>query len=421
VGVSGVDLSLVHLQTFLMQNKVSQTGEIFLIERSGLLVASSSQEQPFQIVADKPQQVHMRDTKTPLIRSTAQILQQKFHNLTTLNQPQRFSFPLDRQSHFVQVLPLTPEVGLDWLIVIVVPEADVMGRIHANTQMTIWLCLVAVGAVILLNMLLSRRLIRPIRSLNQVSQRIAQGDFSHRVKAPRIQELSMLANSFNQMSQELQQSQQQLEEYSKSLEQNVSDRTQELQQEVERRATAEAALQSANDELKRLAYLDGLTQIANRRWFDERLQQEWYRMKRERRPLALIFCDVDYFKQYNDTYGHQMGDECLCAVARAVATAVQRSADLAARYGGEEFAVLLPETNLVGATIMAQAIQAHIQQLQLPHKQSQVSQHVTLSFGIASLIPNSSTTPEEFLSQVDQALYQAKMEGRDRIAAGIPI
>jgi diguanylate cyclase (GGDEF)-like protein len=363
----------------------------------------------------------MRDTKTPLIRSTAQILQQKFHNLTTLNQPQRFSFPLDRQSHFVQVLPLTPEVGLDWLIVIVVPEADVMGRIHANTQMTIWLCLVAVGAVILLNMLLSRRLIRPIRSLNQVSQRIAQGDFSHRVKAPRIQELSMLANSFNQMSQELQQSQQQLEEYSKSLEQNVSDRTQELQQEVERRATAEAALQSANDELKRLAYLDGLTQIANRRWFDERLQQEWYRMKRERRPLALIFCDVDYFKQYNDTYGHQMGDECLCAVARAVATAVQRSADLAARYGGEEFAVLLPETNLVGATIMAQAIQAHIQQLQLPHKQSQVSQHVTLSFGIASLIPNSSTTPEEFLSQVDQALYQAKMEGRDRIAAGIPI
>jgi diguanylate cyclase (GGDEF)-like protein len=272
--------------------------------------------------------------------------------------------------------------------------------------------------VILLNTLIGRWLAKPIIGLSKASQKIAQGDFSPQVRAPRILELSTLADSFTQMSQEIQESRQQLEDYSRSLEQKVSDRTQALQQEVQFRTEAEVALQSANEELQRLAYLDGLTQIANRRKFDERLSQEWRRLKRDQLPLSLILCDVDYFKQYNDSYGHQVGDDCLYKVAYVLAIAARRPPDLAARYGGEEFAVLLPNTSLEGAVEVAKKIQVQIKALQLPHQRSGVSQYVTVSFGVASMIPAETKTPEQFLAQVDRALYQAKVEGRDRIAVG---
>jgi diguanylate cyclase (GGDEF)-like protein len=199
----------------------------------------------------------------------------------------------------------------------------------------------------------------------------------------------------------------------------VSARTQALQAEIQQRQAFEAALQAANEELQNLAYLDGLTQIANRRRFDDQLMQEWARMKREQLPLSLILGDVDYFKQYNDTYGHQLGDECLCQVAKAIATAARRSSDLAARYGGEEFVVLLPNTPLAGAQKVAILMQTNIAALQLPHDNSAVSKYVTASFGIASMIPRNDNDAEQLLFQVDQALYEAKRSGRDRISDGI--
>jgi two-component system, cell cycle response regulator len=160
--------------------------------------------------------------------------------------------------------------------------------------------------------------------------------------------------------------------------------------------------------------LDGLTQIPNRRRFDEVLTQEWYRLKRGQLPLSLIICDIDYFKQYNDTYGHVAGDECLRYVAETIASAARRSSDLAARYGGEEFVLLLPNTPLTGAIEVANTVRDRIKSLQLPHQNSKVSQFVTLSLGIASTIPTEGITPEELLSKADRALYQAKIEGRDR-------
>lgn len=132
-------------------------------------------------------------------------------------------------------------------------------------------------------------------------------------------------------------------------------------------------------------------------------------------PLSLILCDVDYFKQYNDAYGHQAGDDCLRKIAQAMANAARRPSDLAARYGGEEFVMLLPNTSLEGARDVAQHIQTYVQALQVSHQQSKVSQYVTVSFGITSVIPTESITPEQLLLKVDRALYQAKAEGRDRI------
>jgi diguanylate cyclase (GGDEF)-like protein len=416
VGVSGTDLSLLSLQTFLSQTPVSPTGQTFLIERSGLLVASSSQERPFQTIAGQPpQRINALNSQTSLIRATAEALQNQFIHLTTVQQSQSFSFKFKHQKQFVQVVPYSQGTGLDWLIVIVVPAADVMEKIDNSTRTTIGLCLTALSAVIVLNALINRWLVSPVTELSQASQQIAQGNFNYSIQPSRIQELSTLASSFTQMSQELYQSRQQLENYSRSLEQTISDRTQALQQEICQRQAAEAALQNVNQELQRLAYLDGLTQIANRRQFDDRLAIEWRTMKREQAPLSLILCDVDYFKQFNDAYGHQFGDDCLRQIAAAIANAACRPADLPARYGGEEFAILLPNTPLEGAVEVAKVIQTYIQYLEIPHRKSEVSLFVTMSFGVTSLIPTEETRSDELLIGADKALYQAKIEGRDRI------
>ena len=173
-------------------------------------------------------------------------------------------------------------------------------------------------------------------------------------------------------------------------------------------------LEAANQQLKRLATLDGLTQLANRRCFDQYLEQEWRRLTRENQPLSLILCDVDFFKLYNDTYGHQAGDEALKQVAAALGSVVKRPADLVARYGGEEFALVLPNTHQEGALHIAKLIHQAIRRLQLVHEASSVSSYITLSVGVATVIPRLSTSATALIAAADAGLYQAKASGRDR-------
>jgi diguanylate cyclase (GGDEF)-like protein len=214
---------------------------------------------------------------------------------------------------------------------------------------------------------------------------------------------------------ERQQAQKLLAEYYQTLQQEVEARTRELELEIAERKFTEAALQAANLELQKLAIIDSLTQVANRRWFDEYLTQEWRRMTREKQPLSLILCDIDFFKHYNDTYGHQAGDECLIQVAKAITAAAKRPGDLVARYGGEEFAVILPNTPPQGGVRVAEEIQAIVKQMQLPHPDSQVSQCITLSLGIAGTIPTLDLNANILVTAADRALYRAKKEGRDRL------
>jgi diguanylate cyclase (GGDEF)-like protein len=174
-------------------------------------------------------------------------------------------------------------------------------------------------------------------------------------------------------------------------------------------------LQQANQELQRLASYDGLTQVANRRCFDDTLQSEWLRLAREQASLSLILCDVDYFKLYNDTYGHLAGDDALRQVAKAISQAVKRPADLVARYGGEEFAVILPNTDVEGAIAVARDIQNYVCGLQIPHTNSQVSEFITISLGIATIIPHSQSSAASLVAAADQGLYQAKAQGRNCI------
>lgn len=165
-----------------------------------------------------------------------------------------------------------------------------------------------------------------------------------------------------------------------------------------------------------LASFDSLTQIANRRRFDEHLEAQWKQMARERAPLSVILCDVDHFKQYNDTYGHLAGDECLKKVAGVLSQTAKRPSDLVARYGGEEFAAILPQTDRYGATIVATRIQTKLEQLSIPHENSPISQWVTLSMGVVCTVPTHDQSPRMLLDQADQLLYFAKHQGRNRIA-----
>src|SRR5713101_2519929 len=172
-------------------------------------------------------------------------------------------------------------------------------------------------------------------------------------------------------------------------------------------------LASANRELEKLSRQDGLTGIANRRYFDSYLVTEVRRAAREKAPLSLILSDVDNFKAFNDCYGHQAGDDCLRQVATALSSAGRRPADLAARYGGEEFAMILPGTVVDGAVDVAQSVVRVIAGLAIPHARSGAGQ-ITISQGIVSLVPEKGTSPEDLIHRADQALYQAKQQGRNR-------
>ena len=175
-------------------------------------------------------------------------------------------------------------------------------------------------------------------------------------------------------------------------------------------------LKLKTDKLEQLSRLDGLTELPNRRLFDERLSEEWGRAKRNREELSLVMLDVDEFKNFNDNYGHSEGDACLRRVACVLSSTISRSADMVARYGGEEFVALLPATDSPGAGCLAEAFRAAVEGLSLRHEFSSSSAVVTLSLGTATYTPDESIdSPDELLRMADKALYEAKSAGRNRV------
>lgn len=236
-------------------------------------------------------------------------------------------------------------------------------------------------------------------------------------------------------------------EHGDTIEAQLQEVNEQLKVEVEERRRAEAALRTLvevisrrkNDleivvqtimehgdvmdthwqeklaESDRIASIDGLTQIANRRKFDEHLKQQWKQMARDQSPLSVILCDIDHFKQFNDAYGHLAGDACLQKVAGVLGDCVKRPTDLVARFGGEEFAAILPQTEVDGALRIAEHMQLAVMQLQIPHRASKVSSVVTLSIGIACAVPTPHSVSEELIHTADRRLYQAKQAGRNQI------
>jgi diguanylate cyclase (GGDEF)-like protein len=197
------------------------------------------------------------------------------------------------------------------------------------------------------------------------------------------------------------------------LNRQLQQQNQQLQQQAIELQQAKQELEAANQKLHYIANTDSLTQVANRRRFDDYLEFIWRSMAREKAPLSFILCDIDYFKCYNDFYGHQAGDICLSSVARSIQQAVKRPQDLLARYGGEEFAIVLPHTEVKGAVSVARSIQQKIADLQLPHAASKISDRITISLGICCHIPDLSYEFKMLIGAADRALYQAKKNGRN--------
>ena len=188
---------------------------------------------------------------------------------------------------------------------------------------------------------------------------------------------------------------------------------------VRARVHTHLTLQRQTEVLKRLVFIDALTHAFNRRYFDERLAEEWGRAQRTGRPLGLILIDVDYFKQFNDVNGHQRGDDALRQVAQALKGTILRPGDVVCRYGGEEFACLLPDTDLDGALQVAQRMKLAVRDLAIGHPASAVDQVLTISAGVAVRTPTSGGDAAALLALADAQLYRAKAEGRARVCHAV--
>ncbi len=244
-----------------------------------------------------------------------------------------------------------------------------------------------IGALILLILLLfllNRIILNPVHRLTvHVRSVIKTQDYSRQTGMDRKDDIGILARTFDRLVVQI--------------------------------GSQTEALLEANTQLEESSLTDPLTGIANRRSFDHTLKQEWKRLHRQQEPLTMIMCDLDHFKLYNDTYGHDQGDVCLKGVARLLKESLKRPADFVSRYGGEEFVLLLPSTNTAGGEFIATNICKALTELQIEHSSSPVLPLVTMSLGVASIIPDSKQDPGELLRAADQALYAAKAQGRNQV------
>lgn len=184
---------------------------------------------------------------------------------------------------------------------------------------------------------------------------------------------------------------------------------------VKARLRTHLELKQHRDRLEKLSSMDGLTGIANRRRFDERLEREWKLASRDVSAISLVMIDIDYFKPYNDAYGHIAGDECLIKVAQALNGSVRRPADMVARYGGEEFVAILPKTNSEGAIGIAETMRNRVEALRIAHEKSEIAPHITISLGVVTALPSPHESAAYLVNAGDKALYEAKRSGRNLV------
>ncbi|MEB3273653.1 MAG: diguanylate cyclase [Prochlorothrix sp.] len=441
--IMAVDINLSHFRTYLQQLIQDLQGTVVILDETGNLVAASSEEPSFSIQADQSTEpVPLPQSQSPLLQSVGTRIRDQALLNTPDVAPFLWAHSFDRQKYWVSLQPYHPNGSgdashltldatapqpFDWFILILIPESTFMAEIHANTRLTIGLCLLALGTSVLTGVIMARWIVRPLEHLSHAAQDLAQGNLDRRVQTNRWDEVGRLEQAFNHMAQ-------QLKDAFAQIEIKVEERTREL-------AEAKRVLERANGQLQTLATVDGLTQIPNRRCFDETLGNLWYVHKEIQSPLSLILVDIDYFKQYNDCYGHLQGDWVLQTVAQCLTQTVQDDqaqnplpyqsppvsqpcprppGGLVSRYGGEEFAILLPQTSESVALSLAQRLCDTVAQQAIDHCQSSLG-ILTISLGLSTLvpprIPHPTLSPTRLIHRADQALYQAKHQGRNQVVA----
>ena len=391
LGVCATDVILSEeLNGFLRDLHISANGLAFIVDHDGTLIASSTPEPITAGTGDNTALIAAQDSSNALIRSTVTYLSEAMGPLPWAS-IDSVLYRIGRDRYTVETKRYSDDLGLDWTLVIVIPEADFMGPINANNRLIAKLYLLALGLTGLSGLAIARWVTRPLHNLSDRAKAIAQGQWDETIVLDRADAIGDLSRSLAAMAQ-------QLKAVFTTLEQRVEERNQDLLQ--------------LNQELQRLVNIDGLTQAANRRYFDHFMNQEWQRLAREQQPLSLLLCDVDHFKAYNDTYGHQAGDRCLQDLAALFMHIVHRPADLVARYGGEEFAIVLPHTDQAGAAHIARQIGDAVAALHLPHSAAPLGR-VSVSLGLATAIPIPGYHHQDLVGAADQALYLAKNDGRN--------
>lgn len=385
VAVFGVDYVLTWMTQSLKNLPLGTHGEAFIVDQENRLVATSSGDSIFKIVEDKSVLIPALESSNPKI---VKALSQKL----SFNQEAVAKMVIDQNVYYVGKTKFT-DFDLNWDIYILIAQKDFLMDMNNALQKTgIALAIFIVG-ISIATAVIANWIVRPILVLNDTAKKLSEGVFSEIKLDGRRDELGQLNNSFNNMARQLTQTVAVLEE-------QIAERTRELLLK--------------NEVLQQLSYLDGLTGIANRRKLDSFLAQAWHMAMRNQHAVTIMMLDIDWFKNYNDTYGHQAGDDCLKTLGGLLQQIVSRSTDLVARYGGEEFIVVLQETVQSGAEEIAQEIRNSVEALQIPHKTSPYGV-VTISIGVAYMIPKRNELEEKGIAKADEALYLAKESGRNRV------
>ncbi|BBD60278.1 diguanylate cyclase [Nostoc sp. HK-01] len=407
LGVLRVSYNATVIQQ-LVTREIKQTGDktfaILLDENKIYLAHSTAPELVFQSIEPLPfdvfNQLQIEGNFIPKLATNELKLKQALDNKQVY-----LTATLSATGNQVNMIAITHLKYKPWSVLFAQPLAVALAPVEKQIRDTMFLFALIASIVTIIAFAIGQLLTKPIIYLTNIVLQFSAGNLEIRAKINSKDEIGQLAKSFNNMALQLQTS-------LTTLEQRVQERTAEL-------VIAKETAENANQKLEQLVNLDGLTQIANRRCLDGRLQAEWKRLARDEQPLSLILFDVDKFKLYNDYYGHLAGDDCLIRVAQTVQQTVHRPADLVVRYGGEEFLVLLPNTDLAGASKVAQIIQQTIHDLAIPHVQSDVKNIVTVSLGITCVIPTLDIKPNTLIALADQALYNAKVQGRDRYCIAV--
>lgn len=294
----------------------------------------------------------------------------------------------------------TGNSGESWLIIITLDKANALMGMKKVIYTIIIVGITFIVLMIILTLALSKIITKPIDQILYITQEIGNGNFDAKLEINSDDEFGTLGKSINEMTEKL--------KSAILLKESLS----ELNSKLTR---ADKTLKIKNRRLFDQAMHDGLTEIHNRRSFDKKLKEEWKRLNRAQKPLSLIIFDVDFYKNYNDTYGHQEGDKCLKLITKKAADQINRPTDFLARYGGDEFVILLPNTPKEGAILVAEKVRIAIMDLQIEHKNPPNCKQITISSGLTTLIPKKSIYMSQLIKKADKALYLAKTEGRNRV------